>query len=322
MIKRILQNHKYAITCPGQGIVRPGLLEPNKKYLPLMKDYLDEVDEALGQNFSRHLFINNASNKVVADFTMQTTLDAQPAILASTYIILKLFEQVHAIGLAENAKYILGHSLGEYTALTLAGVLDLTTAVQLVRLRGQLMETLIQNQNDKAEYGMIALLVRPNFVNDVIDLAKEQGILGNINSQSQIVLSGQMCRIEEFTKLESLQRKRAILKAIKLPVSIPFHNSILEAIVPELESFVEGKVQEQKVPIVLNLDGDVTTVASDTLKRTLKANYNPVQWWKSMARICDAGLEGVVNLGPGDVVHNINSKFKINNVLIDEVAKM
>ncbi|KAI3404998.2 hypothetical protein KGF56_002163 [Candida oxycetoniae] len=318
---------RYAITCPGQGILRPGLINPNKQYLNLYSNLLEEVDSVLGFNFSKYLFSDNEANNSIS---LLDTRNAQPAILATTYITLKTYEKVNNVPLLAGAKYLLGHSLGEYTALTLSGVIDFPTAIQLVRLRGELMEDIVFrengcngcNKNNKNKYGMVALLVRPSFVDDVIALATKYQVLANINSKTQIVISGVLTRLDEFVEKLKREHSRSVLKTVKLPVSIPFHNEILKQIVPELASFLDGKLHKQNIPIVTNLDGEISSDAKTTVQKTLKANYLPVQWIKSMNFLLDAELDVVYNLGPGDITHNINKKYNIKNILIDKVEKV
>ncbi|CAK9437358.1 uncharacterized protein LODBEIA_P17360 [Lodderomyces beijingensis] len=324
VLNRIGSKSLYALTCPGQGIVRAGLLDPNKRHLPLFQRDLDELDSALGQKFSQHLFLNGAPNN--NEQFLQHTSNAQPAILASTYITLKVFDTVYpGVNLLGNARFLLGHSLGEYTALLLSGVIDFTTAVRLVRLRGELMEKLVERRSaeseEKKEYGLVALMARPgDSFEQVLDAARQQGVLGNINSRSQIVISGEIAELDKFVEsFKAAGNSRAILKKVSLPVNIPFHSEILKEIVPELRSFLKGKTREQKIPIVSNLDGSVSATAEESVEKTLVANYSPVQWLKSMESLPKLGVDTVFNLGPGNLIHNINCKFKLENCLIDEI---
>ncbi|CCG23321.1 Mct1 malonyl-CoA acyl carrier protein acyltransferase [Candida orthopsilosis Co 90-125] len=315
--QQLLNNvKKYAITCPGQGILRNGLLEENKNYRHLLQSYLDEIDTALSCNFSQYLFQRDVNESETSRWLRQTS-NAQPAILASTYITLKVFEKVYEVDLLKNTSFLLGHSLGEYTALALSGIFDLPTAVQFVRERGRFMEEVVRQTPDV--FGMIALIIRPEHVNKVLDLASEYNILGNVNSKYQVVISGELAKLDEFVSMLKSVNKRMLLKAEKLPVSIPFHSTMLETIVPELRSKVDNKISAQRIPIISNLDGEVSTNASKTVEKALNANYKPVQWMKSMNQLTTAGVDTVFNLGPGKTLNAINKRYNVKCIPIENI---
>ncbi|KAI5962507.1 uncharacterized protein KGF55_003583 [Candida pseudojiufengensis] len=306
----------YAVTFIGQGIVKNGLLESNKKYLPIFQKYLDEIDDALNEEFSKHLFYKDTQPRKIKDWFNKTS-NAQPAILASSYIITKIFEEVYDVDLIKNAKYLLGHSLGEYTALTLSGILDLKTSIQLVRKRGELMEDMFRYGSEA--FGMIALIIRPEYVEDVIDLATKDHILANINAPTQIVVSGEMIKTEEFIINLRKLNKRILMKEVKLPVSVPFHNEILKYMVPKLKKFLETKsIGEQKIPIISNLDGEISTDSKQTIKKLLEANYQPVQWMKSIQNL---PVDEIYNIGPSHTLYTLNKRYDNikNNVLIENI---
>ena len=311
-----LANIKYAITCPGQGFYRNGLLEFTKRHQHLYQKYLDEVDETLEEKFSKHLFAKEQESD--AKQWLSKTSNAQPAMLASTYIILKLVEELYKISLVLDASYLMGHSLGEYTALVLSGIIDFATGLKLVRKRGQLMEEICHGKN----YGMIALLIKPKFVDEVTQLARQYNVLGNINSSYQIVISGEVDKLQNFIDKLKEFNKLALMKAVQLPVAIPFHSDILKPIVPELTLVLDGQLKSQKIPIISNLNGQVSTEAEVTVRNTLEANYQPVQWLKSMSFLEKSDVNTVYNLGPGEAIHGINRKYKVNSISLDDVDNL
>ncbi|CAI5755627.1 unnamed protein product [Candida verbasci] len=306
---------KYAITCPGQGFIKNGLLQSIIKYKPLYQSYLDDIDSILGENFSANLFKQQSEQDVIN--WLNKTSNAQPAILSSTYIISKVIEQTSNPQFINNSQYILGHSLGEYSALLLSGILDFKTAIQLVRLRGNLMEQLFEK--DKI-YGMTALLIKPNNYDQVKLYAEECNLLANINSSFQIVLSGELKEINKL--VDNLKSKKLILKSINLPVSVPFHSHYLETIVPELRQFLDGKINKQNIPIIANLTGKVSTNQVTTINNTLQANYQPVQWLKSMTFLENSNIDTLYNLGPGNVLHLINKRYKLRSINIDDIESI
>lgn len=308
-----LASIKYAITCPGQGFYRNGLLELTKTHKSLYQKYLQEIDDTLNENFSNHLFAKE--QELDAKQWLNKTSNAQPAMLASTYIILKVVEKKCNVPLVLGASYLLGHSLGEYSALVLSGVIDFATGLKLVRKRGLLMEELCHGKN----YGMIALLIKPKFINEVIQLAQEYNVLGNINSTFQVVISGEVNKLQKFIEKLKEVNKSALMKAVQLPVSIPFHSDILKPIVPELALVLEGKTKPQQIPIISNLNGEISEETDNTIHNILEANYQPVQWLKSMSLLEKSDIDTVYNLGPGEAIHGINRKYKINSISLDDV---
>lgn len=313
--KRLLSTEgttRYAIACPGQGIVKDGLLAPYAKFHSHFKESLEIIDETLKEKLSEKLL--NDTPGTGKEWLIHTS-NAQPAILATTYIICEILNKEYGINLPQNDKveYLLGHSLGEYTAHLLGGTLDLAGAISLVRERGRLMEELITSE----EYCMVALMFKPSFFNDILETSQREKVLANINSYQQIVLSGKSSKIDEVVKLINSESKK-ILRAVKLPIRIPFHNSILQEI--ELLLFDFGSpLKDPSKPIVSNLTG---AVSDNAYASTIKANSQPVQWIKSIEYLLQNGITDVINLGPGDVLQGLNSKFKIRNHSIDGIEAM
>ncbi|RLV90195.1 Malonyl CoA-acyl carrier protein transacylase [Spathaspora sp. JA1] len=302
---------KYAIACPGQGISTNGLLQAYKPFQHQFQQYLDELDSCLNCNFSQNLFANSDISH--AQEWLRKTSNAQPAIFASTYIITHLLK-LRGFDIVSNAQYLMGHSLGEYTALCLSGIVDFSTGVKIVRKRGELMEEIV-NKDETKKYGMSALLINPNKFDEIIGSAQEWDVLANINSHFQIVIAGEEKQIAEF--IEKCDRK-LVRRGVKLPVSIPFHTSILKSMTEELAgAFGEG-LNEQQKPIISNFTGEISTNAETTVENTIKANYQPVQWLKSMSLLRRENVTHVINLGPGTALHGINQKYdNITSISVD-----
>lgn len=288
---------KYALACPGQGIIPLGCLAPYIKFRPSLSRQLEQIDEALGEKFTTHLFNTDATfnNQWLSD-----TANAQPAILASTVLSLEAFRNQNGMDLALGAAYVLGHSLGEYTALTLAGVLDLRNAVRTVRKRAELMKEAVAKHSDN--YAMYALLIKPHNWQSVVDSARSASILANINSTLQVVISGTEAQITAFQSSHS----KLYMRAVKLPVSIPFHNQILASVEPQLREYM-STLAEPKVPIISNLNGSVATTRHDIVSNTVAATSSPVQWIESLKTLQNHQT-AVISLGPGSVMHSLNKK--------------
>lgn len=303
---------QITVTCPGQGIIESGLLAPFKSLQSYFQESLDEVDEALNEEFSKNLF--NTSNDFANKWLIRTS-NAQPAILLTTYIINQLLHRCYGVNLAqdERVKYFMGHSLGEYTTLLLTKVLDLSVAVRLVRERGLLMEKVSKND----EYSMVLILFKPENFAKILSICREEGVLANVNSYLQLSLSGKSVRLQQVIDHINTST-RLILKSITLPVVIPFHNAVLDSVEPALRKY--GRYAKKPLkPIVSNLNGEATT---DPFENTLLANSRPVQWVDSMNYVLRKGTTDIVNLGPGLVLQGLNKKFRVNNHAVTNVAAM
>lgn len=232
------------------------------------------------------------------------TYYAQPVILATTLAIYEYIRRVHGVDLVhrEETKFVLGHSLGEYTALAVTGVMDLHTAVQMVRKRAELMENVGAGGCE-----MRALMFRPASFEVVLHHCDSNGILANVNSHQQVVVAGTS---EKILLVLAELPKRTIAKTVQLPVKIPFHTEILRPIESELAEWVRSKpLGVPKKPIVVNLTGEALTDPHQIVDSVIRTNSRPVQWVKSMKALESCGVQRVYSMGPGEVLHGLNGRF-------------
>lgn len=291
---------KIALTCPGQGLNLLAAFAGFHKHKHLFEPLLNEVDDALGEKLSLSLFDNNPQ------LDLMRTYYAQPAILTATACIHEYIRRVHGLILIRQpeVEYILGHSLGEYSALAVSGMLELGTAAQLVRKRAQLMEDLVSNSDN---YQMKALIFRAPSFAKVLKHCDDSQILANVNTSQQIVVAGEKQKIQAV--LDQLP-KRTIAKVATLPVKIPFHNELLRPIETELVKWIESKaIRLPTKPFVLNLTGEVSLDPQHILSSILRTNSRPVQWVSSMETLKAEGINKIYALGPGEVLSGLNSKF-------------
>lgn len=298
---------KLAVTCPGQGLARTNLLAPYTKYRPVFHHTLAELDETLNQKFSHNLFNHEPQ-------WLAKTSNAQPAILSTTYIINEIIRNQFDIELVSPSTVLLGHSLGEYTALLLNQQLTLPTALKLVQMRAQLMEQL---DLQSLGYRMKAIMFRPANYSQVLKVCVDNKVLANANSYQQLVLSGKESEINH-TIDQINATKKLVMKTVDLPVQIPFHHETLAPIQLELESFLATQpIKPGITSVVSNLNGKETRTSADIIHNTIHLNSKPVQWIESMETLTNMGVTDIVNLGPGQVLHNINTKFPFTNHSLD-----
>lgn len=305
---------RFAVACPGQGIVAKGCLAHFRPLLPHFQLVLDTVDDTLGERFSAHLM---ADPPTIADAWSTATANAQPAIVTATYVTHYLLKHLHGIDLALHPRvsHLLGHSLGEYSALLLAGVLDLESAVRIVRRRGDLMQRLVAARS----YAMHVLVFRPLALDFVVSTAAAHGVLACVNNLTQVLISGEQNALDAAVAEMNRDGKR-VLKQVPLPVTVPFHNALLAPIEPELLRLPLHLAPPAK-PIVANVLGRPATVGNEYLD-TVRANSRPVQWKRAMEFVEHQGVTHVVNMGPGAAVDAINSRFGVVNHPLKTVEDM
>lgn len=322
---------KYAITCPGQGFIRPNIISPYLKFLSTLKPILQEIDDALQDDFSRQLSSNSEA------FLMKTS-NAQPAILTVSYCIHEIMKRDFGLDLSLNATALLGHSLGEYTALLLGGYIDLSTAIRTVRLRGKLMENL-----QLSGYTMVAIMFKSDNYEYLYNESLSSGILANANAENQIVLSGPQRDIDAFIARVNSSKKK-ILRSTVLPVEIPFHNTVLQSIESHLQDQLQLNQALKYVPVISNVSGRITAdsgdcgkrcaqntagntdtgahMAQETIRSTVRGTSRPVQYVASMETAKTMGIQSLINLGPGVVLHNINKRYNFKNYSLDTLQDM
>lgn len=298
-----------ALAFPGQGVHLLQAFASFRNHRQLLQPILDEVDDALGEKLSPSLF----DDKVNSQIDLINTYYAQPAIIAATICICEYVKQTTGVDLARlpHIKYMLGHSLGEYSALAVSGMISVGTAVQLVRKRAQLMKEAAAGKT----YEMRALMFREPSFSTVLEHCTNNSILANVNTTQQIVVSGEKENIESV--LAGLPR-RTIARSTLLPVSIPFHSEILAPIEEKLQNWLADiLVKVPSKPIVLNLTGTASQDPQEIIKSIISTNSKPVQWVKSMEELQNQGIQTVYSMGPGNILHGLNSKF-MTSILLSE----
>ncbi|CAH2353870.1 hypothetical protein CLIB1423_13S00650 [[Candida] railenensis] len=309
----------FAITFPGQGIKKPGLLSPYRQLKStLIKDELDVVSDVMGPEFTETLL---ESEKVAEEGWIKKTSNAQPAVLATSYIINQIMKKQFNVDLVSHpgAKYILGHSLGEYSAHLVNGSFSFPLALRLVSERATIMEQLVQQRGSK--FSMKAVLFDATRFDELVEEFAEQGILANVNASNQLVISGEESEIIEIINAN----KSKIKRALPLYVNVPFHSKILDGVEPKLREFLTERMDTEsftgQLPVVSNLTG-LPSKGEESLSNTLAANSKPVQWVKSMQFLASDGVADVINVGPGSVVSGLNSRYNVKNHNLETLQQM
>lgn len=296
---------KLAFVFPGQGSQKVGMLagfEGND----VVADVMRRADAALGQDLTGLI-----SNGPEADLNL--TVNTQPAMLASSYAMYAAWLAVGGM----KPVVMAGHSLGEYTALTAAGVFTLEQAVGLVRFRAQAMQSAVP----VGVGAMAAILgLTDEVVADVCREASEDGKYVvepvNFNYPGQVVIAGHREGIEKACEIA---QKKGARRALKLAVSAPFHSSLLVGAAKQLaERLAQIDVMAPAIDVIANVDVAVHHEPQDIRDILSRQAASPVQWVKTIQKMAADGVTHIVECGPGKVltgmIRRIAPEIKIYNI--------
>ena len=257
------------------------------------RQVFEEADDALGFAISRLCFEGPAEE-------LQLTENTQPAILAVSVAAYRALESVGAPAPA----FVAGHSLGEYSALVAAGVLDLSDALRTVRARGRYMQEAVPVGS-----GAMAAVIGGE-LSDIQKVCAEAAgdihgdvcSVANINSPGQMVIAGNTAAVDRAIELLKDVAKRVI----KLNVSAPFHCALMkpaqDRLAPDLERLT---FSDPKFPVVTNVDARVTTAPDELRDALVRQVSAPVRWVESMQLLIENGVDTVVEVGPGKVLSGL-----------------
>ncbi len=275
------------------------LLESSKA----ARETFEEADDSLGFPLSRMIFEGPAGE-------LQNTVNSQPAIMTVSIAAWRAWRETGGPP-ATDAGAVAGHSLGEYSALVAAGVIEFADAVRLVRRRGELMNQASLNRPG----AMAAILGLDELAFDQI--CAETGVeLANINTDNQIVISGDRIAIAHAIDLATARGAR---KAVSLPVSGAFHSSLMseaeEGLAAELESL---PLRHPRIPIVANCDCRPLATSAEVREELVKGLCRCVQWKDSVRTMIDSGIGHFVEFGSGGVlaglIKRIDRKVEVSAV--------
>jgi [acyl-carrier-protein] S-malonyltransferase len=288
--KSAIGNQKSAMLFPGQGSQAPGMGKELAERFAVARQVFEEADDALGFAISRLCFEGPAEE-------LQLTENTQPAILTTS---VAAFRAAQESGLPEPA-FVAGHSLGEYSALVAAGVLELSDAVRTVRARGQYMQQAVP-----VGTGAMAAVIGGDLSaieNACREAAADQVCsVANSNSPSQVVIAGNTEAVDRAIELLKGVAKRVI----KLNVSAPFHCALMRPAQEKLAAHLERLTfNEPRVPVVTNVDARVTTAPAELRDALLRQVSAPVRWLESMQLLNNEGVQTLVEVGPGKVLSGL-----------------
>ena len=285
-----------AFVFPGQGSQAIGMLN-DMADLPVVKNTIVEASGALGVDL-----LGMMQNGPAEDLNL--TVNTQPVMLTASVAFYRAW--VEAGG--KTPSIMAGHSLGEYSALTAAGVFGLTDAVKLVRLRAEAM----QNAVPVGVGGMAAILgIDDDTVKFVCETAQsETGEVVqavNFNSPGQVVIAGHKGAVE---KAGELAKAAGAKRALVLPVSAPFHSTLLQPAAEKLQAaLAELTLNTPQIPVVNNVDVLIETDVNQIKDALVRQAWHPVRWVECVQAIANTGVTNMVECGPGKVLAGLAKRI-------------
>lgn len=286
---------KHAYVFPGQGSQSVGMGLELYNTSKAARDVFEEADAALGFRLSRIIFEG-------PDKELQDTINSQPAIMTVSIACWKACEELLGAEIPQPLS-LAGHSLGEYTSMVVSGVITFSDSVKLVRERGRLMHQASQERPG----GMAAILGLDEWVLE--EICAETGVeLGNINTQEQIVISGDKIAVARAMDLASARGAR---KTIPLPVSGAFHSSLmLQARQGLADAVAALDFQDPRVPIIANSNCVPLTTADQIKHELVYGLCQCVQWKNSVRYMVSSGVSRFVEFGPSKVLASLIKRIE------------
>jgi [acyl-carrier-protein] S-malonyltransferase len=276
-----------AFVFPGQGSQSAGMLFDVAAEFSQVKTTFTEASDALGYDLSAVIASGEGLN--------QTSI-TQPAMLAAGLAMYRILQD-H--GKAEHVSFMAGHSLGEYTALTLAGVFSPADAFRLVRARGEFMQSAVP----EGVGAMAAILgLTDQQIIDCCAQAAEGEVVAavNFNSPGQVVIAGHKAAVE---RAMALCLQAGARRALPLPVSVPSHCALMQPAADQLAAYMSQlSLHQPCLPVVNNVDVKVEMSIESVQNALIRQLYSPVRWVEIVQYLKAQGVTRIVEVGPGKVL--------------------
>ncbi len=302
-----------AFIFPGQGSQFVGMGKDLAASFIEAREVFEEVDHALSQNLSKIMFEGEEAE-------LNLTENTQPALMAHSLAIAKILRKQGGIKFENVCSFMAGHSLGEYSALTTAGALELAMTAKLLKVRGKAMQKAVP-----VGIGAMAAILGLNLpeVQAVVKEAKTQGgrevvcQAANDNSDGQVVVSGHAGAVQLAVNLATAAGAK---KAIILPVSAPFHCSLMAPAAQEMAyALADTNIRPPFVPIVSNVTAKGVSEPSDIRRLLVDQITGMVRWRESVQWMKEQGVTEMVELGAGKVLSGLVKRIE-KDIAVESVG--
>jgi [acyl-carrier-protein] S-malonyltransferase len=284
-----------AFIFPGQGSQTVGMGRGLADAFPAARLVFEEVDEALGEALTKVIWEGPAE-------TLMLTENAQPGLMAVSLAAMRVLETEAGVDLARDARFVAGHSLGEYSALAAAGALGIGDTARLLRIRGRAMQKAVP-----VGTGAMAALLGLDFEQAVTvagEAAEDQVCqAANDNGGGQVVVSGDKAAVERAVEIAKGKGAR---RAMMLPVSAPFHCSLMQPAADAMAAALAGvTVKSPVVPVVANVLAKPIRDPADIVGALVAQVTGTVRWRDSISFMADAGVTRFCEVGAGKVLSGL-----------------
>ncbi|TCV98249.1 ACP S-malonyltransferase [Biostraticola tofi] len=299
-----------AMVFPGQGSQTVGMLAALALEYPLVEATFAEAQAALGYDLWQLVQQGPAEE-------LNKTWQTQPALLAASVAIWRVWEQQGG----SRPQLMAGHSLGEYSALVCAGVIDFSAAIKLVELRGRLMQEAVP-----AGTGAMSAII--GLDNAAIEQACADAAQGevvspvNFNSPGQVVIAGHKNAVE---RAGAACKAAGAKRALPLPVSVPSHCALMRPAADKLAlALNEIEFSAPLIPVVNNVDVKAETDPSAIRQALVRQLYSPVRWSESVEYLAAQGVEVLIEVGPGKVLTGLTKRIvdTLSGVAVNDPASL
>ena len=284
-----------AFIFPGQGSQTVGMGRGLADAFPAARLVFEEVDEALGEALTKVIWEGPAE-------TLMLTENAQPGLMAVSLAAMRVLETEAGVDLARDARFVAGHSLGEYSALAAAGALRIGDTARLLRIRGRAMQKAVP-----VGTGAMAALLGLDFEQAVAVADEAAGDqvcqAANDNGGGQVVVSGDKAAVERAVEIAKGKGAR---RAMMLPVSAPFHCSLMQPAADAMAAALAGvTVKSPVVPVVANVLAKPIRDPADIVGALVAQVTGTVRWRDSISFMADAGVTRFCEVGAGKVLSGL-----------------
>ncbi|TCP96031.1 [acyl-carrier-protein] S-malonyltransferase [Cricetibacter osteomyelitidis] len=287
---------KFAMVFPGQGSQAVGMLAELATEYPVIEVTFKQASEALGYDLWALVQKGPAEE-------LNKTWQTQPALLAASVAIYRVWQEKYP---SLQPQVMAGHSLGEYSALVCAGVMDFQDAIKLVELRGKVMQQAVP-EGTGAMYAIIGL------DNEAIINACKQAEQGevvsavNFNSPGQVVIAGSKAAVE---RAAALCKEAGAKRALPLAVSVPSHCALMKPAADQLAISLESiSVKTPTTPVLNNVDVKAQTESDKIRTALVRQLYSPVRWTETVEKMAANGVEVLVEIGPNKVLTGLTKRI-------------
>jgi [acyl-carrier-protein] S-malonyltransferase len=287
-----------ALVFPGQGSQAVGMGADLASAHAAARNVFDEIDAALGHRLSQIMFEGPIA-------TLTLTENAQPALLAVSMAVMRVLEE-QGFRVADGAKLVAGHSLGEYSALCAAGALSIADGARLLRIRGRAMQAAVP----VGLGAMAALLGVGKEVAEKLAAAAAEGEvcqLANDNEPTQAVISGARTAIDRAAQLA---KAHGVRRFMPLNVSAPFHCALMQPAADAMAAaLAETRVSRPVVPLVANVAAAPISDPEEIKRRLVEQVTGTVRWRECVAAMAEDGVTDLVEVGSGKVLSGLAKRI-------------